>query len=110
MAYENIVSVPSNATSGQTPVADGNGGFAWGNIFSVTTVTIATSDWSSSVATKSVSGVTSSNNILVVPDPSSYQNAMECGVYCSAQGSGTLTFSALYSTPQSSITMNILIM
>lgn len=32
MAYEKIVSVPSTATSGQVPQADGAGGFDWGAV------------------------------------------------------------------------------
>ena len=32
MAYEKIVSVPSTATSGQVPQADGAGGFSWGAV------------------------------------------------------------------------------
>lgn len=32
MAYEKIVSVPSTATSGQVPQADGVGGFSWGAV------------------------------------------------------------------------------
>lgn len=30
MPYEKIVTVPSDASSGQVPVADGSGGFSWG--------------------------------------------------------------------------------
>ena len=29
--YEELMTVDSNATSGQVPVADGNGSFAWSN-------------------------------------------------------------------------------
>ena len=31
MPYEKIVTVPANASSGQIPVADGSGGFSWGD-------------------------------------------------------------------------------
>ena len=72
-------------------------------------VTIATSDWSSNSATKNATGVTTNNNVIVTPSPSSFANAAMFGVYCSAQGSGTLTFSVLNATPTSDITMNYLI-
>lgn len=73
-------------------------------------VTIAASDWVNGVATKSFSGVTASSNVLVLPDPGSYQAAVESGVYCSAQGAGTLTFTALYGAPASAVTMNVLLL
>lgn len=31
MPYEQIVTVPSDATNGQIPIADGSGGFSWGD-------------------------------------------------------------------------------
>ena len=73
-----------------------------------TTVTIATSDWSSNSATKSVTGVTASNNVFVAPDPASRSVALKAGMYCSAQGSGTLTFT-VNKTPTDSVTINVMI-
>lgn len=74
-----------------------------------TTVTIATSDWSSLSCTKSVSGMTASKIVLVSPAPSSFTAYTDAGVRCSAQGSGTLTFSC-DTVPSSSVTVNILIL
>ncbi|MBR1919831.1 MAG: hypothetical protein IJ831_09435 [Spirochaetales bacterium] len=60
-----------------------------------TTFTIAVSAWSSSgTATVSVSGVTSSNCVLPSPVPSSISAWQDAGIVCTAQGSGTLTFTA----------------
>ena len=73
------------------------------------TVTIQTANWSNDVATVSVTDMTASAVIIVTPSPSSYQLATDAGVYCSAQGAGTLTFTAINGTPSSSITMNVLI-
>lgn len=73
------------------------------------TVTIQTANWSNDVATVSVTDMTASAVIIVTPSPSSYQLATDAGVYCSAQGAGTLTFTAINGAPSSSITMNVLI-
>lgn len=74
-----------------------------------TTVTIATTDWSSLSCTKSVTGMTASKIVLVSPAPSSFTAYTDAGVRCSAQGSGTLSF-ACDSVPSSSVTVNILIL
>lgn len=75
---------------------------------STTSVTIATSDWSSGTCTKSVSGVTSSNHIIVSPAPASYLAYGEAQIRATAQGNGTVTF-ACESTPSASVTVNIMI-
>lgn len=73
------------------------------------TITIATSDWSSNACTKSATGVTASNTVIVSPAPASISVYGECGVYCSAQGSGTLSF-ACSTTPSSAITVNVVVL
>ena len=77
---------------------------------SALSVTINAADWSNSSATESVTGVTSSSIVVVTAAPESYEDVMNSGVYCSAQGSGTLTFSALYSAPSDAVSMNVLIL
>ena len=71
-------------------------------------VTIAVSDWSSNTCTKSVTGVTASNNIVVSPDPASFLTYGESQIRATAQGSGTVTF-ACESVPGSSVTVKVLI-
>jgi len=73
-----------------------------------TTVTIAVGDWSSKTATKSATGVTASNIVSVSPDPAYMDAYRDAGVYCSAQGSGTLTFKCDV-VPASSVKVNVLI-
>ena len=73
------------------------------------TVTIPTSAWSNDTATVSVEDMTSDAVTIVTPNPASYQVASDIGIYCSAQGSGTLTFTAMNGAPSSSVTMNVLI-
>ena len=72
-------------------------------------VVIDVSDWDGgTTCTKTVIGVTASNYVIVAPNPSSDEKCREFDVKAISQGSETLTFSAS-STPDSSITMNILI-
>ena len=73
------------------------------------TATLSSSSWSSNTQTVSVSGVTSSNTVIVSPAPASISAYGDAGVYCSAQGAGTLTF-ACSTTPSSSITVNVVIL
>ena len=74
-----------------------------------TTVTLTTAWWSSSTQAVSVTGVTASNTVIVSPAPSSISDYTDNWVYCSAQGSGTLTFTC-DSTPSNDITVNVVIM
>lgn len=73
------------------------------------TATIASSAWSNNTATVLVSDVTANATIIVTPSPSSYQVVSDSGIYCSAQGNGSLTFTAMNGAPSSTVTMNVLI-
>ena len=74
-----------------------------------TTVSITVANWNATTTcTKSVTGVTSSNNIIVTPVPASINTWNSNGVYCSAQGSGTLTFTAS-TTPSADMIVNVMI-
>ena len=75
--------------------------------FQSTTATLTTAGWSSNAQTVSVTGVTASNIVIVSPAPSSYADYCTCGVFCSAQGAGTLTFTC-GETPPSALTVNVL--
>ena len=114
-----------------TPVADGtyvptltiSSGTAtrtWGAAASAPVVpatmpTLAVADWSlNSVSGKyeqavTVQGVTSSNIILVAPAPASAADYAAAGIVCTAQGSGTLTFTCT-TVPSNAITVNVVIL
>ena len=85
-----------------------NGADGQGSAVSVA-ITIAASDWSSKTCTKSVTGVTSSNNIIVSPDPASFLEYGSAQIRATAQGSGTVTF-ACETVPAGSIDVNVLIL
>ena len=74
-----------------------------------TTCTLTSAWWSSNSQTVSVTGVTASNTVIVSPAPSDIADYADCGVYCSAQGSGTLTFGC-DTAPSGDIVVNVLIM
>lgn len=101
----NIKTINGNSILGSGDLAISGGGGA-----SVTTasVTIAASDWSNNTCTKSVSGVTASNNVLVTYAPASKAAYTAADIYCTAQGSGTLTF-ACSTAPTAAVTVNVLI-
>lgn len=73
--------------------------------FQQATVVLNASSWSNMSQTVSCSAVTASNIVWVAPagNISSYGKN---GVYCSGQGSGTLTFTCT-STPQDTYTVNV---
>lgn len=73
------------------------------------TITIAVSDWSSKTCTKSVTGVTASNNIVVAPSPTSFLAYGEAQIRATAQGSGTVTF-ACETVPTEAVMVNVLIL
>ena len=72
-------------------------------------VAIATSDWSNKTATKSVSGVTASNTVIVSPASASYEAYGEAQVRATAQGTNQLTFTCT-DVPSSSLTVNVAIL
>lgn len=73
------------------------------------TASLPASGWSNNQQTVSVSGVTSTNTVIVTAAPASYARYNECAVRCSAQGNGTLTF-ACTDKPTSNLTANVLIL
>ena len=72
------------------------------------TVTLSANAWSSNSQTINVSNVTASSLVTVAPVPTSQNRTayLESGVYCSAQGAGTLTF-ACEDVPSVNLNVNI---
>lgn len=72
-------------------------------------VSITVANWNATTTcTKSVTGVTTSNSVIVSPAPASISDYVSAGVYCSAQASGTLTFECT-STPTADLVVNVMI-
>lgn len=81
-------------------------------LISTATGTLSSSGWTPTTGgytqTVSVTGVTSGNTIMVSAAPASIKEYGECGVYASAQGSGTITFFA-ETQPSNNLTVNVVI-
>lgn len=71
-------------------------------------ITLPAANWSNGTLTVNAPGVTTSNVILVTPAPASYDDYVINNVRCTAQGTGTLTFSNDF-TPGTDIAVNIFI-
>ena len=91
--------------SGNITISGGGGS---GASYTTTTCTLPTSGWSSNSITVSATGVTASNDVIVAPAPASISAWAAAGVYCSAQGAGTLTF-ACSTTPTAALTANVMV-
>lgn len=78
-------------------------------VMKTATASLSASGWSNNKQTVSVSGVMTSNTVIVTAAPASYEHYNECAVRCSAQGNGTLTF-ACTDKPTANLTANVLIL
>ena len=76
---------------------------------STITVTISTSDWNNGTCTKTASGVTASNTVIVSPASASFEAYGEAQVRATAQGANQITF-ACTDTPSSALTVNVAIL
>lgn len=72
------------------------------------TITLTASGWSNNTQTVTATGVDSSSVVIVTPAPASISDYTSAGIYCSAQGTNTLTFTCA-TVPTSAITVNVLI-
>ena len=76
---------------------------------STLTVTLASANRSNNEITVTATWVTASNTVIVAPDLSSITDYTDAEIYCSAQGSGTLTFTC-GTTPSNDIDVNVVIL
>jgi hypothetical protein len=104
-----VVEGTVQSINGISPDENGAVTFETANIEpTIQTVTIAVSDWNNQSCTKSVTGVTSLNTIIVTPDPSSFIAYGNSQIRATAQGDGTITFNCEV-VPSESIVVTILI-
>ena len=52
--------------------------------------------------------VTANNTIIAEPAPASVAAWRECGIYCSAQAAGSLTFTCIEDAPTDAVTVNVM--
>ena len=72
------------------------------------TVTIATSAWSNKTATATVSGVTSTSNVIMAYAETTWDVAKAAVIRVSAVGSGSITLKC-ENTPTGPVTLNLAI-
>ena len=102
----NAIETSAYATSGITSAKVSTyDGYASGkqNALATQQITVPTT-----LGAVSVSGVTANSTVWVAPDPTSFDVYTTAGVYCSAQGAGTLTFTSS-KTPTANMTVNVVI-
>lgn len=77
--------------------------------FSSLSVTLTSAWWSSETQTVTATGVTSSNVVIISPDPASIEDYVTWSVYCSAQWTDSLTFTCT-TAPSNDIDVNVVIL
>lgn len=102
----NIKTINGNSIlgSGDLTISGGSGA---GASYTTQAVSIPTSAWSGTTATVSALAVTATNDVIVAPAPASISAWAAAGVYCSAQGAGTLTFTCS-TVPTAALTANVM--
>jgi len=74
-----------------------------------TTITLAAANWSSNTQTVNVTGMTATGVVFPSPDPADQSAYTGAGILCTAQGSGTLTFTCT-SVPSADIDVNVVML
>ena len=91
-------------------VVNGSASFTNGIVnFKSVSVSLPVASWSSNSQTVTVSGVTTTNTVVVSPAPDSFGDYSTSVVHCTAQGNNSLTFTCS-ETPAGALTVNVLIM
>lgn len=72
------------------------------------TLTLAAADWSESTQTIQVTGVTAAGTVLAIP--AKFADWVAAGIYLSAKGDGTLTFTCGETVPASDIDVTVIIL
>lgn len=73
-------------------IAKKSGGGGGGVSVSTITVTLTSAGWSDDAQTVTATGVTATNAVIVAPVPSDMEDYVSAGIYASAQGVDSLTF------------------
>lgn len=73
------------------------------------TISLLAASWSNKSQTVNVTGVTADNTVLVSAAPSSIDEYISCGIICTEQDEGTLTFTCKI-TPLNNLSINVVIL
>lgn len=75
----------------------------------VRTVSLVSTDWSSHSQTKTVTGVTADNTVIVAPAPASAADYTAAEILCTAQAANSLTFTCT-TDPMNNVSVNVVIL
>lgn len=84
------------------------GSWWWGGSTTIS-VTLLANWWSNDEQTVTATGVTSSNSVIISPDPSDMSDYTDAGIYCTTQWTDSLTFTC-DTTPSNDIDVNVVIL
>ena len=73
------------------------------------TITLTSAGWSSNTQTVNVTGMTATGVVMVSPDPTDQSAYTSAGILCTAQASGTLTFTC-DTVPSADIDVNVVML
>ena len=105
--WEKIAEVPSIWAEWQV-LTKTNTGYEWKTKQYTIAITLTSAWWSSNTQTVTATWVTATNNVIVSPEPSSFDDYTWATIYCSAQSTDSLTFTCA-SEPSNDITVNVMI-
>jgi len=101
------VKVDGTTITANDGVISAVGGGGGGVSYATQAVRIPASAWSGTTATVNASAATATNDVIVAPAPESVSAWASAGIYCSAQGDGTLTFTCT-TAPTEAVTANVM--
>lgn len=105
--YQMVLAVMTLSSAGISAIIQQLGpAHARGHAF---TITLAAADWSGTTITVDVPGMTPDINLQVAYAPASRQAWLDADIWCSAQGAGTLTFTAS-SAPAVDVVANVILL
>lgn len=105
LASDFVLPVAKGGTDGTTVVQARSNLYAQ-QVHVQESATLQAANWSNNAQTVNVTAMTATASVIAAPAPTSREAWGDFGVYCSAQGAGTLTFSC-DAAPTTDITVNI---
>ena len=108
---QTVVDMTDATATADTVLADGERivGTAVSTKRQEVTVALPLSGWVDGQQTAAVPGVTAGATIFAAGSDACSEKYDDCGVYCSGQGDGTLTFTAIWQ-PDSDLTADVVIL
>jgi hypothetical protein len=109
-ALDNKITNPSGWSTWQVLKKTPTGSEWWDTPKTYTTIQVILTSawWSNNEQTVTATWVTTTNSVVISPDPSSFEDYTWATIYCSAQATNSLTFTCS-DVPSNDITVNVMI-